>query len=278
MSKEPLVSVITPAYNAEKYIAKTIESILSQTYKNFEYIIVDDASTDSTWDIIQEYANKDSRIKAFKNENNLYIAGNRNKGLDKASGKYIVWQDADDISLPIRIEIQVKFMENNPQVGICGAFLQSFEGDKDMDIRKYPLDDKTLRKNIFRYSPVAQPAAIIRKKTLDEVGKYDLSTPPAEDIDMSFRIGKNYKFANIPEVLIRYREHPDSATFKKLRTQIKSTLKTRRKYAGDGYEMSLVDHLAFVATWFVQFFPPKFVTFVFKVAKNIVSIFSREDK
>lgn len=267
-----LVSVIMPAYNAEKYISEAIESILNQTFKNYEFIILDDASTDDTWEIIKKYADKDKRIIPIKNKKNLYIAKSRNKGISLAKGKYIVWQDADDVSLSSRIKKLVEFMEANPDVGICGSHFQSFTDGKDIDVRKYATNDKTLRKNIFKYSPVAQPAAIVRKKCFDEMGLFDLKYPPAEDIDLSFRIGVKYKFANLPEALLRYREHPNSATHLKFRQQIKSTLEVRWKYAeGFGYTMRLSDKIAYVVTWFAQFLPLGITIGLFKLLRSTFS-------
>lgn len=243
MKNTPKISVITPAYNAEKYISETIESILHQTFKDFEYIIIDDCSTDKTWKIIQSYAQKDDRIVAVKNKNNLGIAGNRNKGVSLSGGKYVVWQDADDISLPQRLEKQYDFMESNPEVGICGAYLQFFDSNGLHSIRKYDAGDKELRSKIFLFSPCAQPASIIRKTCLAEVGEYDLKFPPAEDIDMSFRIGCKHKFGNIQEVLLKYREHPQSATFSKLKTIEINTLIIRRKYSkNQAYKPTVFDY------------------------------------
>lgn len=240
----PKVSVITPAYNAEEYIAEAIESILNQTFRDFEFIIIDNCSTDKTWEIIQRYINKDDRIIALKNERNLGIAGNRNKGLSLARGKYIVWQDADDISMPTRIEKEYEFMEENPEVGIVGGYLQFFNEKENLSIRKYALDDQSLRKVIFRYSPVAQPAAMVRKKCLDEFGEYSLKYPVTEDLDMCFRIGSKYKFANLQEVVIKYRENVSSVTFAKLKKMELDTLEIRKKYAkGYGYNMTISDKI-----------------------------------
>lgn len=230
MSKTPLVSVLMPAYNAERYIGVAIESILNQTYKGYEFVIIDDASTDSTWPIIQSYVEKDDRIKAYKNSYNLYIAGNRNRLIELAKGQYVVWQDADDISFPNRIKHQLAFMEKHPEVGIVGGYLEFFNEKVVSGIRKYALDDQTLRKHIFKFSPVAQPGAMVRKQCFEELGKYDLNFPPAEDIEMSFRIGTRYQFANIQERVIRYRENQDSATFNKLRKIELSTVEARRRY------------------------------------------------
>ncbi len=244
MSTAPKISVLTPAYNVSEYIGESIESILSQTSDDFEYVILDDCSEDNTWDIIQNYASNDERIIALKNEKNLGIAGNRNEALKHAQGKYIVWQDSDDISLPQRLEKQSQFLEAHPEVGIIGGFLQFFDKKGLGGIRKYPFDDESIRRNIFKYSPVAQPAAMIRKQCLDEAGEYDLRYPPADDLDMSFRIGQKYKFANLQEIVVHYREHDASATYSKLKHIETKTLELRKKYAQtEHYEMSTSDKI-----------------------------------
>ena len=267
---DPLVSVLMPAYNAEKYITEAIESILNQTFKDFEFIIIDDASTDKTWNIINKFKNKDSRIMAIRNAKNLYIAGNRNKTLSFAKGKYVVWQDADDISYNYRLEKQVEFMENNQDVGICGGYLDSFTDGKITDTRKYYLDDKILRGKIFRQSPVAQPASIIRKECFNRVGLYNPQYPPAEDIDMSFKIGTYYKFANLPTSLIKYREHPKSATFKKFSKIILITLKIRvGNVFNKAYNFSVIDFFYQIATLFCFLLPSQTVLLVFKKFRKI---------
>lgn len=271
MSAKIKVSVITPAYNAGKYIRETIESILNQTFSEFEFIIIDDCSTDNTWEIIHEYEKRDSRIRAIKNETNLGIAGNRNKGIRLAQGEYIVWQDADDISIPTRIERQLRYMEVHPRVGIVGGFLEFFsDNGSSSGMRKYCETDSELRKNIFRYSPVAQPAAMIRKQCLDEVGEYDLRYPPAEDLDMSFRIGKKHEFANIQEVVIRYREHPSSATFTRLKKIELSTLEIRRQHAKSGfYRMTFFDKIYNALQFFSIFMiSPKMKIRLFNIFRN----------
>lgn len=270
MAKQPQISVITPAYNAEKYIGETIESILNQSFTDFEFIIINDCSTDSTLEIVQKYADKDKRIKLFSNEKNLGIAGNRNKGVSLAAGKYIVWQDADDISVLDRLEKQFAFMESHPEVGICGGYLQFFSEAGETGVRKYATSDAELRKTIFRFSPVAQPAAIIRKSYLDEAGKYDLAWPPAEDLDMSFRIGSKHKFANLPQIIIKYREHGNSATFKKLKTIEVNTIKIRLKYShGWGYHPTVMDYLyGFCQYISIFIIPPKLKIALFNLLRN----------
>jgi glycosyltransferase involved in cell wall biosynthesis len=257
MDSSPKISVLMPAYNAEKYIGEAIESILSQTLTDFEFIIIDDCSIDRTWKIIQDYTSKDRRIIALKNEKNLGIAGNRNKLVGLARGEYIVWQDADDISMNYRIEHQYDYMKNHKDVGICGGWLKFFNDKGKSSLRKYKEKDEDLRKTIFRYSPVAQPAAILRKEAIKQAGLYDINYPPAEDLDMSFRIGMKYKFANLQEPVIKYRENDTSATFTRLKTIELKTISIRLKYANNEfYKMSAGDQMYNVLQYLSMFLIP----------------------
>jgi glycosyltransferase involved in cell wall biosynthesis len=255
----PDISVVVPAYNAAPYLPAALDSILQQSFQSFEIVVIDDCSKDSTWAVIQQYAARDQRIRPYRNERNLGIAGNRNKGVSLATGRYIAWQDADDISLPTRLEKQFRFLEEHPEVGIIGGFLEIFRGDDIVGVRKYPPDDASLRRCIFRYSPIAQPAAMLRAEALRRAGEYDRRYPPAEDIDMTFRIGEHYALANLQEVVIRYREIESSATFTRLRKMELSTLEIRWKHSRSArYPISPVDVLYnaahFVSVWIV---PPK---------------------
>lgn len=229
--KTPLVSVVMPAYNSEKYISEAIESVLNQTFKDFEFIIVNDGSTDNTFNIIKEYARKDKRIKVINNKKNCGISKTRNNGIKLARGKYIATHDSDDISLPTRFQEQLSFMEQHPEVGVVGAYIQIFDSDsgKIIGIRKYSNEDKVLRKNIFFYSPIAQPVSMIRKEVFSEVGYYDNNYPPTEDLDLWFKIGTKYKFSNINKILLRYRVNSNSATSSRTKLMEKLTIRIRWK-------------------------------------------------
>jgi glycosyltransferase involved in cell wall biosynthesis len=255
----PDVSVVVPAYNAAPYLPAALDSILGQSFQGFEVVVIDDCSKDSTWDVIRDYAARDARIRPFRNERNLGIAGNRNRGVGLAQGRYIAWQDADDISMPARLEKQLRFLEAHPEVGIVGGFIEIFRGDQVLGVRKYPASDAALRRCIFRYSPVAQPAAMLRVEALKRAGEYDRRYPPAEDIDMTFRIGEHYALANLQEVVIRYRESDSSATFTRLRKMELSTLEIRWKHARSAhYRVTPADVLYnaahLVSVWIV---PPR---------------------
>jgi len=240
---KPKVSVLMTAYNSQAYIGLAIESILNQTFSDFEFLIVDDCSTDSTWQIISDYAKKDLRLKAFKNESNLGISKNRNQLINLVNTEFIAWQDADDISLPTRLADLFEFMVAHPKVGILGGYLQFFnEIQGDLSIRKYLLTDSEIRKKIFRFSPVAQPAAMVRVSALKKIGGFDENLSVAEDLDVSFKIGLNFEFVNLPKVLIKYRQQANSITFKKLKTLELNTLKIRRLFAFNaGYKISFFD-------------------------------------
>jgi len=223
----PRVSVIMPVYNASRYLEDTIGGIIKQTYKNFEFIIIDDCSTDNSLKIIQKYAKIDKRIKVIRNKINLGIAKTRNRGLNLARGEYIATHDADDISIRSRFKEQVKFLDNNPRCGAVGAYIQLF--GKKSRVRKYPLIDSELRKIIFFFCPIAQPVSMIRREVFSKIGYYDEKYPPSEDLDIWFRIGNLYELRNIPKILLKYRESPNSQTSKKIRIMEKKAIIIRWK-------------------------------------------------
>lgn len=270
MLKPPKISVLMPLYNAEKYLIESINSILDQSFRDFELIILDDASTDNSLNIARKLEKKDKRIKVFQNKTNKNIATSRNILLEKAQGEYIAWQDADDISSKKRLEWQVEFLDMYPQVGIVGGYLQFFDERVDQGIRRYDTDDKNLRKKIFRYSPVAQPTAMIRKEALIFAGKYGKDLSPAEDIDMSFRIGEKYQFANIPEVTLRYRNYDQSSTYQKLKKIETVTIRTRFKYWNHpNYSFSLFDLVYNGLQWLSIFLiPSKWKIQLFNLLRN----------
>ena len=201
---------------------------------------------------------------------NLGIAGNRNMLISAARGKYIAWQDADDISFPDRLEQQFSFLEGRPEVGVVGGYLQFFSDSGVSGMRQYAVDDAQLRARIFRYSPVAQPAAMIRRKCFAEFGEYDLRYPPAEDIEMSFRIGQKYRFANLPKPVIKYREHPNSATFTKLKKIELNTIEIRKKFFRNvAYKPTVIDFFYNVAQLLSIFLvPPNLKIKLFNFFRN----------
>ncbi len=228
---KPLISVIMPAYNGEKYLAEAIESILDQTYNNFEFIIINDGSTDKSLEIIKEYAKKDKRIKIINNNKNLGISLSLNKGVITGKGKYIAIMNQDDISLTKRFEEQIKFLEENPEVDIVGAAMETFDEEGDTFLRRYPLTNIKIRKKIWFYSPLAHPSIMVRKEVFKKVGLYRNWTFPCEDLEFFFRAGEKYKLANLPSVLLKHRYHKDSITMSNTKLMEKKANQIRWKYS-----------------------------------------------
>ena len=240
----PLITVIIPTYNGALYLQQAIESILKQTFQNFEIIVIDDASSDESFEIGAEFAATDSRIKLFKNEKNLGFARNRNKAISLARGNYIAWQDQDDISFPDRLELQFNLLESDSRIAMTGGAMLIFDDAGTLGIRHYPLNDSEIRKIIFRFSPIALPACMMRKSALIEVGGYSERWSPAGDLDMTFKIGLSHRLANVPQVTISYRIHENSATNHHLKRIEKDSVRIRLGYAASSaYRMTTFDYL-----------------------------------
>lgn len=211
----PNISVIMPVYNGELFVREALNSILSQTFTDFEFIIIDDGSTDNTESIIKSYA--DSRIKFIKNLKNLGIVKSLNLGLDSATGKYIARMDADDISLPQRLEKQFDFMESNPDIDVCGTWYELFESKSG--VVKPPEKDRDIKGTLFFNNCIAHPTVIIRKNRFPEQEVYHNQYINAEDYELWCREIDRLKFANIPEVLLKYRVHEKQTGIAKIKEQ-----------------------------------------------------------
>lgn len=224
----PLVSVVMTAYNAEKYIAEAIQSILDQTYKNLELIIVNDGSTDRTLEIINSF--DDNRIRLVNNERNLGAAESSNKGIEIVQGKYIARMDADDISYPNRIEKQVNFLEQHEDIHVVGTFLKVVYEDTDEPdiVWKYSIDPKIIRSALIFNPGVAHATLMFRREVFNTV-KYDTSLCSAIDYDLYCRLSRNIKFSNIPEILYIYRRHKNQMSTGINSKQQKNAKKIRLK-------------------------------------------------
>lgn len=201
--KTPKVTVLMSVYNGERFLRKAIESILNQTYKNFEFLIINDASNDLSREIILSFY--DSRIRFIDNKQNIGLAKSLNKGLRIARGEYIARMDADDISLPYRLAHQIEFMDKNPEIGISGTYVKTI-GDVPGHVWKYPCDHETIKSRLLFNSPLAHPTVIIRKEILVENDLfYNEEIIYSQDYDLWTRAIKKMKFANISKILLYYR-------------------------------------------------------------------------
>lgn len=256
---KPLVSVVMPIYNAEKYLTQAIESILSQTLENFELILINDASTDKTLQIIRKYKKRDNRIRIINNKKNLQMAQSLNLAISKAESDLIARMDQDDISFPNRLEVQYDFMNSHPSVAIVGNNIIIInEKNKVIGKRTYPTTSNGLKKILFRYSAFAHPTVMFRKSAFQKVKGYNQEKHPCEDIDLWFRLGKKYEFASIPSFLLKYRVSLVSGSHKNLKNTeiigLKIKIEAIKKY---GYKPVLYDViyniLQFVTLWFMPF-------------------------
>lgn len=209
------VSVVMPVYNGALYLQEAIDSILNQTYKDFELVIIDDGSTDDSQEIIRNTAERDRRIVFLKNEKNSGICITLNKGLGIAKGEYIVRMDCDDIALSQRIEKQVAFMEAHPEVAVAGCLVDVFNTNNPSEHHVNPSDSDyyECKADLFFSPCVAHPAVIIRKSILDRYKfLYDDYYRGMEDFHLWWRISRVSNITNVQEVLLRYRIHSKQVT------------------------------------------------------------------
>lgn len=201
----PLVSVIIPCYNAEKYVEQAVRSIMNQTYKNLEILITDDCSTDSSFEILQKLAEEDARIKLFKNEQNQKIVRTLNALVERANGKYIARMDADDISLPKRIEKQVSFMEKHIDYAICGTKIYYIdENNRYLRIPPMPISNEDIQIYKKYACPFYHPSVFAKKEILMKY-PYDENFLCAEDYELWLRMLSNFKGYNLKNKLVKYR-------------------------------------------------------------------------
>ena len=224
---KPVISVVMPVFNEELHITACVNSILAQSYSNFEFIIVDDYSTDRTLDILRILERSDSRIKVYSNQGKKNNSSAANFGMSHASGSFIARMDGDDIALPYRFQKQLEFMHRHPEIGVCGTLYASY--DAEMKCCILPLDDLPLGHECMKITTqimgwggiLAHPTVMIRVGCFQPL-LYDTALPFGQDSDLWLRmIESGVKFANIPEMLLKRRHHANQVTrqYKELRVR-----------------------------------------------------------
>jgi glycosyltransferase involved in cell wall biosynthesis len=206
----PIVSVVLPLYNCPAYIGRSVQSILDQTFEDFELIIIDDGSTDNTPEIAKTFS--DSRIRFFQ-QKNQGLASTLNRGIELARGKYIARHDQDDIALPERFAKQVNYLEAHPACGMVGTWADIYlEEEKTERAHRHPSDNTTLQYELLLNNPFVHSSMMLRKSILEQIGGYstDRERQPPEDYELCSRIARQSEIANIPEILQIYREVPRS--------------------------------------------------------------------
>lgn len=220
----PLVSVLMPCYNVELYVKEALDSILSQTYSNLEVIVIDDASTDNTSDVLATIALSDSRIKVVKNEINMKLIATLNKGVALCSGMYIARMDADDISFPNRIEKQVEFLENNLDYDIVSTQFYTFRtGHKKRNLYHNPEKYEDLKGYLLFRSGICHPAVMIRRELFTDKGlSFQKGFLHVEDYALWVKALYVTKMANLPDPLLYYRIHDSQVSVQNDERQIEN--------------------------------------------------------
>jgi glycosyltransferase involved in cell wall biosynthesis len=200
----PLVSLLMSVYNDEKYISSTIESVLSQTYGNFEFLIINDGSTDRSADIINSYS--DNRIRYIENENNIGLTASLIKGFNLAKGRFLARIDSNDICYPKRLEKQVQFLLQNSNIAVCGSSFFVF-GDLLVPKKiKYPENHKLINSHLLFNSALPHVTVMLDINKFREAGlNYDPEFKAAQDYDLWYRVSKELELANMPDCLVKIR-------------------------------------------------------------------------
>jgi glycosyltransferase involved in cell wall biosynthesis len=217
--------------NVDRFLAESIESILGQTFRNFEFIIVDFGSTDKSKAIAMSYAAKDSRIR-FREIPNCVLPAARNAGCSFAEGRYIAVMDADDVCLPDRLRLEVEFMEQHAEVGLLGSAVTWVDSNnRAFGQHAHPSGDQDIRLALADHCTFWHPTVLIRKEAFTSAGGYRTAFVAGHDYDLELRISERYKCANLGQVLLRYRIHTGQISVQRRKQQTLGILATQTSAA-----------------------------------------------
>ncbi len=205
-SAPPPVTVLMSVYNGIEYLDEAIESIVNQTFSEFEFLIIDDASTDGSRETLKNWEDQDQRIRLLFHEENRGLGYALHEGVKVARGDWIVRMDDDDVALSERIEKQLSYVSSHPEVDILGTWtIDVDEEGEPIRKRTYPTTHKEIARLIWT-NPIVHPTAMLRKEAIREIGSYDPSVEKRQDYELWFRcLERGLRFANLPEVLLKYR-------------------------------------------------------------------------
>jgi hypothetical protein len=254
MSSAPAVSVVMSVRDGERYLATAIDSVLAQTLTNLELVVVDDGSTDSSPQILADYASRDERVLVHRHEN-AGLATSLNRGVAQARAPLIARLDADDVARHDRLELQVAYLEENTGVGLVGgAVVFIDEADRTFAETRYPTTDLEIREAFSSTTPFVHSAVTMRREAFEEAGGYRAAFPHAEDLDLWLRIAAGWHLANLTDTVVSYRVHSQQSTVTQLEQQSLSALgarvawRARARGIPDPFdEVALVDRQALAA-------------------------------
>ncbi len=205
----PKISVLLPVYNGEKYLKESIDSILQQTFSDFELLVISDGSTDESHRIIESYTDK--RIRFIKNEKNKGLIFTLNRGLGEARGKYIARMDQDDISIPSRLQEQYDFLERNTGVALVGGWAEIIdENNNHLGYKRLPSEYFLIKFELLFRNPFIHSTIFFRKEIIQRLGGYNKDYEHAEDYELYSEMSDKYKIVNLPKILLKFRVHSQS--------------------------------------------------------------------
>lgn len=252
---QPKISLVMSVYNGTPYLRTSVESILSQTFTDFELIIIDDGSTDSTWKILTEYADRDERVNLLKNEENIGLTKSLNKGLRLAKGEYIARQDADDVSFPDRFQLQTRFLDNYLEVGAIGTAAEVID-EQGMSLRRsYVLiEHESIQACLLvnNYNCLYHSSMMVRRSLMRALGGYREELRYAQDYDLWLRLSQFTRVENLPDILICVRRSATNITKKHRQEQLLSAFAISLKAVRESLRGQLLDEDAYQRFWWAD--------------------------
>jgi len=216
----PIVSVVMSVFNGERFLREAVESILNQSFRELEFIVIDDGSTDGSASILDSYQNSDSRMKVHHKEHGGLIES-LNRGCRLAQGKYIARMDADDVAIKDRLTRQLDFMETHPQVGALGGAVEWIDAmGKSLGTHRYPAEDREIKATLLQGCALWHPTVLLRREVFAWAGGYRSMVVDGEDYDLWLRIAERHQLANLDAVVLKYRIHPYQVSMRKGEQQI----------------------------------------------------------
>ncbi|MFS4439255.1 glycosyltransferase family 2 protein [Paracoccaceae bacterium GXU_MW_L88] len=243
--KSPRITVLMPVHNGEAYLEEAMRSMMTQTFEDFEILVVDDASSDNTPNMLQQFQKEDSRIRVLRSEDNLRITRALNYGLDHARGEYIARMDADDISDPERLAVQIAFMDANPDVYLCGTSVTTIDehGEKIRASTRTRDDVQCAWLQPFQCALI-HPTFFFRRIAHDGTElRYNPEFPMSQDHDFVNRALKLGKVVSLPDNLVKYRSHPAATSRAKLHAQREVSLKICKSFQRDVFPDDVYEEL-----------------------------------
>lgn len=258
------ISVIMPVYNTEKYLREAIESILSQSFRDFEFLIIDDGSTDGSYEVCEKYAQQDARIQLSRNEKNMGISCTRNKLIELASSEYIAPQDSDDISLPHRLELCYDYLQSHLKAAVVSW--NNIIIDEVWNTLWYRKYHNNIKNIILKKSPISQGSSMFRKEVFESLWWYDKNLNYGEDYDLWMRFFQNwYKIKNLDQDLYKVRIRSWQSKSDKLKQTLRNTLLVQERAIERWLTPSISDRLYRYCLQALLIFPSSFILFLFKL-------------